>query len=154
MKRKALYLDDSEKELDALLENEDFWKPGKSEWDSEILDITNKQRELEESQYVKSRIDEEEHTATLGCCGRFLIKTEGDDGTLENFLSQAMEFSEQCFFSAHNDLIKINFIFNLYEKEKIADHSKEIEALKKQLEDNQEKVREYLLEEMVDEYRK
>lgn len=84
----------------------------------------------------------------------FLIKTEGDDGTLENFLSQAMEFSEQCFFSAHNDLIKINFIFNLYEKEKIADHSKEIEALKKQLEDNQEKVREYLLEEMVDEYRK
>ena len=28
MKRKALYLDDSEKELDALLENEDFWKPG------------------------------------------------------------------------------------------------------------------------------
>ena len=29
MKRKALYLDDSEKELDALLENEDFWKPGK-----------------------------------------------------------------------------------------------------------------------------
>lgn len=58
--------------------------------------------------------------ATLGCCGRFLIKTEGDDGTLENFLSQAMEFSEQCFFSAHNDLIKINFIFNLYEKEKIA----------------------------------
>ena len=53
MKRKALYLDDSEKELDALLENEDFWKPGKSEWDSEILDITNKQRELEESQYVK-----------------------------------------------------------------------------------------------------
>ena len=27
-------------------------------------------------------------------------------------------------------------------------------ALKKQLEDNQEKVREYLLEEMVDEYRK
>ena len=170
MKRKALYLDDSEKELDALLENEDFWKPGKSEWDSEILDITNKQRELEESQYVKSRsneaycyllselypmaekvayaqgwdmilnIDEEEHTATLGCCGRFLIKTEGDDGTLENFLSQAMEFSEQCFF--------------LYEKEKIADHSKEIEALKKQLEDNQEKVREYLLEEMVDEYRK
>ena len=99
-------------------------------------------------------IDEEEHTATLGCCGRFLIKTEGDDGTLENFLSQAMEFSEQCFFSAHNDLIKINFIFNLYEKEKIADHSKEIEALKKQLEDNQEKVREYLLEEMVDEYRK
>ena len=52
MKRKALYLDDSEKELDALLENEDFWKPGKSEWDSEILDITNKQRELEESQYV------------------------------------------------------------------------------------------------------
>ena len=48
MKRKALYLDDSEKELDALLENEDFWKPGKSEWDSEILDITNKQRELEE----------------------------------------------------------------------------------------------------------
>ena len=43
-------------------------------------------------------IDEEEHTATLGCCGRFLIKTEGDDGTLENFLSQAMEFSEQCFF--------------------------------------------------------
>ena len=152
MKRKALYLDDSEKELDALLENEDFWKPGKSEWDSEILDITNKQRELEESQYVKSRsneaycyllselypmaekvayaqgwdmilnIDEEEHTATLGCCGRFLIK--------------------------------INFIFNLYEKEKIADHSKEIEALKKQLEDNQEKVREYLLEEMVDEYRK
>ena len=184
MKRKALYLDDSEKELDALLENEDFWKPGKSEWDSEILDITNKQRELEESQYVKSRsneaycyllselypmaekvayaqgwdmilnIDEEEHTATLGCCGRFLIKTEGDDGTLENFLSQAMEFSEQCFFSAHNDLIKINFIFNLYEKEKIADHSKEIEALKKQLEDNQEKVREYLLEERVDEYRK
>ena len=159
MKRKALYLDDSEKELDALLENEDFWKPGKSEWDSEILDITNKQRELEESQYVKVRcnkaycyllselypmaekvayaqgwdmilnIDEEEHTATLGCCGRFLIKTEGDDGTLENFLSQAMEFSEQCFFSAHNDLIKINFIFNLYEKEKIADHSKEIEAL-------------------------
>ena len=152
MKRKALYLDDSEKELDALLENEDFWKPGKSEWDSEILDITNKHRELEESQYVKSRsneaycyllselypmaekvayaqgwdmilnIDEEEHTATLGCCGRFLIK--------------------------------INFIFNLYEKEKIADHSKEIEALKKQLEDNQEKVREYLLEEMVDEYRK
>ena len=152
MKRKALYLDDSEKELDALLENEDFWKPGKSEWGSEILDITNKQRELEESQYVKVRcnkaycyllselypmaekvayaqgwdmilnIDEEEHTATLGCCGRFLIK--------------------------------INFIFNLYEKEKIADHSKEIEALKKQLEDNQEKVREYLLEEMVDEYRK
>ena len=152
MKRKALYLDDSEKELDALLENEDFWKPGKSEWDSEILDITNKQRELEESQYVKSRsneaycyllselypmaekvayaqgwdmilnIDEEEHTATLGCCGRFLIK--------------------------------INFIFNLYEKEKIADHSKEIEALKKQLEDNQEKVREYLLEEMIDECRK
>ena len=55
MKRKALYLDDSEKELDALLENEDFWKPGKSEWDSEILDITNKQRELEESQYVKVR---------------------------------------------------------------------------------------------------
>ena len=90
----------------------------------------------------------------MGCCGRFLIKTEGDDGTVENFLSQAMEFSEQCFFSAHNDLIKINFIFNLYEKEKIADHSKEIEALKKQLEDNQEKVREYLLEEMVDEYRK
>lgn len=41
-----------------------------------------------------------------------------------------------------------------HEKEKIADHSKEIEALKKQLEDNQEKVREYLLEEMVDEYRK
>ena len=39
-------------------------------------------------------------------------------------------------------------------KEKTADHSKEIEALKKQLEDNQEKVREYLLEEMVDEYRK
>ena len=170
MKRKALYLDDSEKELDALLENEDFWKPGKSEWDSEILDITNKQRELEESQYAKVRsneaycyllselypmaekvayaqgwdmilnIDEEEHTATLGCCGRFL--------------SQAMDFSEQCFFSAQNDLIKINFIFNLYEKEKIADHSKEIEALKKQLEDNQEKVREYLLEEMVDEYRK
>ena len=58
MKRKALYLDDSEKELDALLENEDFWKPGKSEWDSEILDITNKQRELEESQYVKSRSNE------------------------------------------------------------------------------------------------
>ena len=28
MKRKALYLDDSEKELDALLENEDFWNPG------------------------------------------------------------------------------------------------------------------------------
>ena len=26
MKRKALYLDDSEKELDALLENEDFWE--------------------------------------------------------------------------------------------------------------------------------
>ena len=143
-----MYLDDSEKELDALLENEDFWKPGKSEWDSEILDITNKQRELEESQYVKSRsneaycyllselypmaekvayaqgwdmilnIDEEEHTATLGCCGRFLIKTEGDDGTLENFLSQAMEFSEQCFFSAHNDLIKLNFIFNSCMKKK------------------------------------
>ena len=37
---------------------EDFWKPGKSEWDSEILDITNKQRELEESQYVKSRSNE------------------------------------------------------------------------------------------------
>ena len=48
MKRKALYLDDSEKELDALLENEDFWKPGKSEWGSEILDITNKQRDLPE----------------------------------------------------------------------------------------------------------
>ena len=27
---------------------EDFWKPGKSEWDSEILDITNKQRDLPE----------------------------------------------------------------------------------------------------------
>ncbi len=40
MKRKALYLDDSEKELDALLENEDFWKPGKSEWDGgDTLDI-------------------------------------------------------------------------------------------------------------------
>ena len=47
-----------------------------------------------------------------------------------------------------------NNYFKNYEKEKIADHSKEIEALKKQLEDNQEKVREYLLEEMVDEYRK
>ena len=184
MKRKALYLDDSEKELDALLENEDFWKPGKSEWDSEILDITNKQRELEESQYVKVRctkascyllselypmaekvayaqgwdvilnIDEEEHTATLGCCGRFLIKTVGDDGILEKFLSQAMKFSEQCIFSAHNDLIKINFIFNLYKKEKTADHSEEIEALKKQLEDKKERVREYLLEEMVDKCRK
>lgn len=184
MKRKALYLDDSEKELDALLENEEFWKPGKSEWDSEILDITNKQRELEESQYVKVRcnkaycyllselypmaekvayaqgwdvilnIDEEEHTATLGCCGRFLIKTVGDDGILEKFLSQAMKFSEQCIFSAHNDLIKINFIFNLYKKEKTADHSEEIEALKKQLEDKKERVREYLLEEMVDKCRK
>ena len=51
-------------------------------------------------------------------------------------------------------LFEIPAIFNLYEKEKIADHSKEIEALKKQLEDNQERVREYLLEEMVDEYRK
>ena len=161
MKRKALYLDDSEKELDALLENEDFWKPGKSEWDNEAYCylLSELYPMAEKVAYAQGwdmilNIDEEEHTATLGCCGRFLIKTEGDDGTLENFLSQAMEFSEQCFFSAHNDLIKINFIFNLYEKEKIADHSKEIEALKKQLEDNQEKVREYLLEEMVDEYRK
>lgn len=70
------------------------------------------------------------------------------------FFHRRWNFQNNDFFSAHNDLIKINFIFNLYEKEKIADHSKEIEALKKQLEDNQEKVREYLLEEMVDEYRK
>ena len=99
-------------------------------------------------------IDEEEHTATLGCCGRFLIKTVGDDGILEKFLSQAVKFSEECIFSAHNDLIKINFIFNLYKKEKTADHSEEIEALKKQLEDKKERVREYLLEEMVDKCRK
>ena len=51
-------------------------------------------------------------------------------------------------------LIKINFIFNLYKKEKTADHSEEIEALKKQLEDKKERVREYLLEEMVDKCRK
>ena len=54
----------------------------------------------------------------------------------------------------HGRLSEAENLLNLYEKEKIADHSKEIEALKKQLEDNQEKVREYLLEEMVDEYRK
>ena len=39
-------------------------------------------------------------------------------------------------------------------KEKTADHSEEIEALKKQLEDKKERVREYLLEEMVDKCRK
>ena len=128
MKRKALYLDDSEKELDALLENEDFWKPGKSEWDSEILDITNKQRELEESQYVKSRsneaycyllselypmaekvayaqgwdmilnIDEEEHTATLGCCGRFLIKLKGTMEHSKIFFHRRWNFQNNVFF--------------------------------------------------------
>ena len=110
-------------------------KPGKSEWDSEILDITNKQRELEESQYVKSRsneaycyllselypmaekvayaqgwdmilnIDEEEHTATLGCCGRFLIKTEGDDGTLENFSFTGDGIFRTMFFFLHTMIL-------------------------------------------------
>ena len=97
MKRKALYLDDSEKELDALLENEDFWKPGKSEWDSEILDITNKQRELEESQYVKSRSNEAYCylLSKLYPMAEKVAYAQGWDMILNNCASHSRYFSDE-----------------------------------------------------------
>lgn len=159
---KALYKNAVQDELDELLKTENEALEEISETKKQAYELFLKKADLEFSQYqqVKNEakyqyllevlypsaaeiaeiqggdvileIDEEKHIGKMRYEGRYLMSTPGDT-MLTKFLTIAMKKADQYTLEGNEDLLHLEFYFNLYDTEKVKDCSEEIKTLRQKI---------------------